>query len=40
MGPRGQQSRAALHTGGILILGLDSLILPFIEEYSYIDGVK
>lgn len=39
-GPRGRQSRAALRIGGISILGLDSLILPFIEEYSYIDGVK
>lgn len=39
-GPRGRQSRPALRIGGILIPGLDSLILPFIEEYSYINGVK
>lgn len=39
-GPQGQQSRAALRIGGILIPRLDSLILLFIEEYSYIDGIK
>lgn len=39
-GPRGWQSKAVLRTSGISIPRLDSLILLFIEVYSYIDGVK